>query len=205
MIFDLLWLDGHSTCELPVHATGAGCSRGSRSSGPTWQTPPTTFGDGDAVLAAASDARARRCRRQAPRQPLPAGPALRRVAQGEAGKGQELVVGGWLPGAGRLEGRLGSLLVGYYDDGVLQLRGRVGLGSRRAHSAACSRRSSRRSRATTSPFENTPKLPAPHWVEPELVVEVGFHEWTSAGILRAPRYRGCATTRTPSEVVREIR
>ena len=46
--------------------------------------------------------------------------------------GQELVVGGWLPGAGRLEGRLGSLLVGYHDaeDGrdVLRFAGRVGSG-----------------------------------------------------------------------------
>src|SRR4029079_15092400 len=42
--------------------------------------------------------------------------------------GQELVVGGWLPGAGRLEGQLGSLLVGYHDDGGLQFAGRVGSG-----------------------------------------------------------------------------
>ena len=56
----------------------------------------------------------------------------------------------------------------------------------------------------TSPFEHTPKLPSPHWVEPMLVVEVGFHQWTSAGVLRAPRYRGLRDDKAAAEVVREV-
>jgi bifunctional non-homologous end joining protein LigD len=49
----------------------------------------------------------------------------------------------------------------------------------------------------------TPRLPKPQWVEPELVVEVGFHEWTSQGVLRAPRYRGLRDDKAAADVVRE--
>ena len=119
-------------------------------------------------------------------------------------KGQELVVGGWLPGAGRLDGRLGSLLVGYYDDGDAALRRSGRVGARRAQTQRA-RSEARTARARHSPFEQTPRLPGAHWVEPELVVEVGFQNWTSAGILRAPRYRGLRDDKDASEVVREIR
>ena len=59
----------------------------------------------------------------------------------------------------------------------------------------------------SSPFATTPKLPDPHWVTPKLVVEVAFHEWTSAGVLRAPRYKGLRTDKDAARrgqgVVRE--
>jgi bifunctional non-homologous end joining protein LigD len=58
-------------------------------------------------------------------------------------------------------------------------------------------------RRADSPFVSTPKLPKPQWVDPELVVEVGFHEWTSQGVLRAPRYRGLRDDKPAAEVVRE--
>ncbi len=119
-------------------------------------------------------------------------------------QGQELVVGGWLPGAGRLEGRLGSLLVGYYDDGVLRYAGRVGSGLDE-HKRSVLETKLAPLASDTSPFDKTPKLPDPQWVEPELVVDVGFQNWTGAGILRAPRYRGLRDDKEPSEVVREIR
>jgi ATP-dependent DNA ligase len=40
-------------------------------------------------------------------------------------------------------------------------------------------------------------------VTPKVVVEVAFHEWTSAGILRAPRYKGLRTDKDARDVVRE--
>ena len=55
----------------------------------------------------------------------------------------------------------------------------------------------------TSPFVDAPRLPDAVWVEPELVVEVAFHEWTSAGVLRAPRYRGVRDDKPAADVVRE--
>ena len=119
---------------------------------------------------------------------------------------QELVVGGWLPGAGRLEGRLGSLLVGYHDveNGrpVLRFAGRVGSGIKGAERERLEAQLRPQQRAT-SPFVGAPRLPDAVWVEPELVVEVAFHEWTTAGALRAPRYRGMRDDKRAGDVVRE--
>jgi bifunctional non-homologous end joining protein LigD len=42
-----------------------------------------------------------------------------------------------------------------------------------------------------------------HWAEPELVVEVAFTEWTTAGQLRHPRYLGLRTDKAAEDVVRE--
>ena len=75
-------------------------------------------------------------------------------------------------------GRLGALLIGYYDadeDGspVLRYAGRVGAG----FTVGAERLAPRSARAEASPFVGTqpPTWPA---VEPELVAEVEFQEWT---------------------------
>jgi bifunctional non-homologous end joining protein LigD len=41
------------------------------------------------------------------------------------------------------------------------------------------------------------------WVEPELVAQVGFTEWTGAGRLRHPRFLGLRDDKAAREVVRE--
>ena len=73
---------------------------------------------------------------------------------------QELVVGGWTPGAGKAFG-LGALLVGVYEDGALRYAGKVGafMGTSRASS----RRRSSRSRPTPrrSIHRPRPLLPGP--------------------------------------------
>jgi bifunctional non-homologous end joining protein LigD len=96
--------------------------------------------------------------------------------------------------------------VGYHDrpgaDRPLRFAGRVGSGidaTARAALEACLGPL----RRATSPFDETPRLPDPRWVEPEVVVEVAFHEWTSAGVLRAPRYRGLRDDKPAADVVRE--
>jgi bifunctional non-homologous end joining protein LigD len=42
-----------------------------------------------------------------------------------------------------------------------------------------------------------------HWVEPKLVGQVGFSEWTTAGQLRHPRYQGLRRDKDPASVARE--
>jgi len=205
MVFDVLWLDGHSTCALPYTDRRVVLERLGLA-GPAWQTPPTAYGGGARVLETAEQLG------------LEGVVAKRRDSTYLAGKradawrkvkptlGQELVVGGWLPGAGRLTGRLGSLLVGYHDaeDGqqVLRFAGRVGSG---INGIARDRleKQLRPLRRATSPFVGAPRLPDAVWVEPEMVVEVAFHEWTSAGVLRAPRYRGVRDDKPAADVVRE--
>jgi bifunctional non-homologous end joining protein LigD len=203
MILDVLWLDGHSTCELPYRERRALLERMALN-GPTWQTPPVSTGNGAAVLATATELGLEGVvakRLDSTYQPGRRSDAWRKVKPAAS---QELVVGGWLPGKGRLDGRLGSLLVGYHDrpGGTLRYAGRVGSGldeAKRVRLEALLEPLAR----DTSPFERTPKLPSPHWVDPEVVVEVAFHQWTGAGILRAPRYRGLRDDKVAADVVRE--
>jgi bifunctional non-homologous end joining protein LigD len=202
MVFDVLWLAGHSTCELAYRERRELLEQLDLAA-PSWQTPPTTYGDGDAVLEASRTLRLEGVvakRVDSPYRPGRRSDSWRKV---KTTLGQELVVGGWLPGAGRLEGQLGSLLVGYHDGGgELRFAGRVGSGI-----DATARERLERTlaplRREHSPFVATPRLPSPRWVEPEVVVEVAFHEWTSQGVLRAPRYRGLRDDKAAADVVRE--
>jgi bifunctional non-homologous end joining protein LigD len=202
MVFDVLWLAGHSTCDLPYRERRELLERLALT-GPFWQTPPTTYGGGDGVLETSralglEGVVAKRV--DSPYRPGRRSDSWRKV---KTTLGQELVVGGWLPGAGRLEGQLGSLLVGYHHDDGLAFAGRVGSGID-ATARDRLQRALTPLRRATSPFLHTPKLPSPQWVEPELVVEVEFHEWTSAGVLRAPRYKGLRDDKAAADVVREL-
>jgi bifunctional non-homologous end joining protein LigD len=120
---------------------------------------------------------------------------------------QELVVGGWLPGLRGRTGSLGALLVGYYRDGGLRYAGRVGSGFTEAELTRMMARLERLGRPS-SPFAPEPPLPpdvrrSARFVDPDLVAEVAFSEWTAAGTLRAPSYKGLRDDVDPRRVVRE--
>jgi DNA ligase D-like protein (predicted ligase) len=115
---------------------------------------------------------------------------------------QELVVGGYTAPRGSRE-RLGALLVGYYDDGSLRYAGKVGTGYDRTSLEVLHQRLAPLHRAT-SPFSTGPKPAAEiQWVSPKLVAEIGFSEWTSAGMLRHPRYLGLRDDKPARDVRRE--
>ncbi|MFI5053505.1 MAG: non-homologous end-joining DNA ligase, partial [Acidimicrobiia bacterium] len=202
MVFDVLWLAGHSTCELLYPERRTLLERLGLS-GPHWQSPPATIGNGAAALATSMQLGLEGVvakRLDSPYLPGRRSDAWRKVKPHHE---QEFVVGGWLTGAGRLEGRLGSLLVGYYDtDGALRFAGRVGSGIDETARRMLERRLGPLQRGD-SPFLTTPRLPSPFWVEPEVVVEVAFHQWTNSESLRAPRYRGVRDDKPPTEVTRE--
>jgi bifunctional non-homologous end joining protein LigD len=129
-------------------------------------------------------------------------PAWRKV---KIRRGQELVVGGWLPGEGNRTGTLGALLVGHHDDTGLRYAGRVGTGFNEAELRRLQRRLDDLA-ADASPFVD--EAPAPvrkkaHWVRPEMVVQVEFGEWTVDGVLRHPSYLGERVDKDPRDVVRE--
>lgn len=120
---------------------------------------------------------------------------------------QELVIGGWLPGSGGRAGTVGALLVGYHGAGGLRYAGRVGSGFTEAELARVGRKLRALARQS-SPFAADPALPpdvrrTARFVEPLLVAEVAFSEWTSAGTLRAPSYKGLRDDVDPGRVVRE--
>ena len=120
-------------------------------------------------------------------------------------RGQELVVGGWLPGEGNRTGSLGALLVGYHDDTGLRYAGRVGTGFNEAELRRVQGRLDSLA-ADASPFVEDPPPPVrkkARWVRPEMVVQVEFGEWTVDGVLRHPSYLGERTDKDPRDVVRE--
>jgi DNA ligase D-like protein (predicted ligase) len=118
--------------------------------------------------------------------------------------GQEFVIGGFTDPQGSRTG-FGALLLGYYDpDGQLVYAGKVGTGfsqrvldSLHAFLAKLER---------DRPAFDRGHLPRSgvHWVEPRLVGEVGFSEWTTDGQLRHPRFQGLRDDKDPAEVVREM-
>lgn len=116
---------------------------------------------------------------------------------------QELVVGGFTDPQGKRVG-LGALLVGYYQGDDFVFAGKVGTGLDTAGLLALRAQLDALVRPT-SPFTVATGLPKlrVHWVEPQVVIQVGFMEWTGGGKLRHPRLIGIRTDKIAREVVRE--
>ncbi|HEX3831688.1 MAG TPA: DNA ligase D [Solirubrobacteraceae bacterium] len=204
-IFDLLYLDGHSLMGLPYQERRARLEELGLG-GPAWRVPAAHAGRGQALLEATEA------------QGLEGIVAKRLNSRYEPGRRtgawikikhtrrQELVIAGWLPGEGRRADRIGALLMGVYDEnGSLRHAGRVGTGftdrtlnDLRARLAPLQR--------PESPFATAPKLPRNAvFVEPELVAEIEFREWTGEGVMRAPSFKGLRDDKPPAAVVREDR
>ncbi len=115
---------------------------------------------------------------------------------------QELVIGGWTdPEGGRSD--FGALLVGYYDGPALVYAGKVGTGYDEATLRSLGARLRQLARSRSPFARGKPPTSRVHWVEPRLVAEVGFTEWTRAGKLRHPRFLGLRPDKRAREVVRE--
>jgi bifunctional non-homologous end joining protein LigD len=115
---------------------------------------------------------------------------------------QELVIGGFTaPQGSRTD--FGALLVGYWEDERLRYAGKVGTGFDRATLESLGR-SLRELEREDSPFVDVHPIPrGTRWVEPELVAQIGFSEWTRDGRLRHPRFLGLRDDKPAREVVRE--
>lgn len=117
---------------------------------------------------------------------------------------QELVVGGFTDPQGKRVG-LGALLVGYFEGDDFVFAGKVGTG----FDTRLLRQLRERLDALEIPkppftkAKGLPRLRA-HWVLPEVVVQVGFIEWTVHSKLRHPRLLAIRTDKNAREVVREI-
>jgi bifunctional non-homologous end joining protein LigD len=115
---------------------------------------------------------------------------------------QELVIGGFTaPQGSRTD--FGALLVGYWADDRLRYAGKVGTGFDRATLESLGR-SLRDLEREEPPFADVHPIPrGTRWVEPELVAQIAFAEWTRDGRLRHPRYLGLRDDKPAREVVRE--
>jgi ATP-dependent DNA ligase len=118
---------------------------------------------------------------------------------------QELVVGGFTdPQGGRVG--LGALLVGTFEGDDFVFAGKVGTGFDRSLLLELRERLDGLE-IGEPPFTKGVGLPRlrVHWVRPEVVVQVGFMEWTPHQKLRHPRLIGLRIDKAAREVTREVR
>jgi bifunctional non-homologous end joining protein LigD len=115
---------------------------------------------------------------------------------------QEFVVGGFTEPRNSRQ-HIGALLLGYFDRGNLIYVGHTGGGFTGAGLAEMYRRLEPLERKT-SPFAEVPRTnEKAHWVDPKIVVEVKYSEWTADGKLRQPIYLGTRDDKDPQDVGRE--
>src|SRR5436190_23408829 len=116
----------------------------------------------------------------------------------------EFVVGGYTRGKGS-RGPFGALLLGYWDGEKLRYASHVGSGFDDATVADAKKRLEPL-RRETCPFAEKPELHSPTvWVEPKVVAEVKFQNWTDDGFLRAPVFLRFREDIDPKELRRERR
>jgi bifunctional non-homologous end joining protein LigD len=198
IVFDLLWLDGHSLTDLPY------TERRERLlelglQGDRWLTPAHHVGDGAAMLQAS---RAQGLEGViAKRLDCPYYPGKRSHGWVKVKNVLEtdVVVGGWLPGEGRRATQFGALVVGVHKDGELTYAGRVGTGfDERELDRLGAMLADLEQDA--SPFAGRQPPKETRFVEPVLVARVGYGELTQAGTLRHPRYLGLRDDIDPKTV-----
>ena len=200
-VFDVLWLEGHDVRQLPLRTRKRMLKSALQFHGNVRWTQYRN-GDGEALFKEA-------CRKGwegliAKRADSPyVTTRSKDWFKFKCEHGQELVIGGYTePHGSRVE--FGALLLGYYRDGRLEYAGKVGTGfdTGTLHDLGARLRELERG---SSPFAKaaTIKERGVSWVEPTLVAQIGFTEWTRDGRLRHPRFLGLRDDKSASEVVRE--
>jgi len=203
LIFDVLWMDGHSLMGQPYEAR-RDLLEAMALNGAHWQTPEHTVGEGAALLAASAEQGLEGVVAKRLDSPYRPGSRSGEWVKVKSVSRQELVVGGWMPGKGKRASTIGALLLGVHEPGgALRYAGRVGSGFDEMELERLSGLLGPLARED-SPFSagETPPREAV-FCEPRLVVEVEFAHWTKAGSLRHPVYVGQRDDKEAAEVVRE--
>ena len=189
VIFDLLWLDGHSVMGLPYTDRRELLER-LELKGSNWQVPDHVTGDGRDLQAAT---RAQGLegivakRLDSPYEPGRRSTSWRKIKNVQR---TDVVVCGWMPGEGRRSNSIGALLVAVEEEGHLRYAGRVGTGftDRELDRLLGLLTPLVRDEVPWTAGSRPPRGAV--LVEPRHVAEVEYIEWTSDGVLRAPSYKG---------------
>ncbi|HEX4297137.1 MAG TPA: DNA ligase D, partial [Devosia sp.] len=189
-VFDLLELDGEDLRRLPLVERKAKLRR---LIGKTRQTDPVQFsehvvGEGEKFYKAMCEGGFEGAIAKLGRSHY-IGDRTRDWLKLKCVHRQEFVIGGWRPS--EKKSTFASLLLGTWEGGRLVYRGRVGTGFNARSAADLQQKMDARSRQT-SPFADAPRdiSRRARWIDPELVGEVAFTEFTSDGHLRHPSFMG---------------
>jgi bifunctional non-homologous end joining protein LigD len=202
VVFDLLYLDGSDLTAEP-YARRRELLEGLGLDGESWQTPSYLVGHAEELLAASAEQKLegivlkRLDSRYAPGKRNGAWLKVKTVGR------QEFVIGGWVAGEGRRGGRLGSILLGAYDEeGAFRYAGKVGTGfSERDLDQLLARL--RPLARRSNPFANRRGPRDANFVEPELVAEIEFRELTAEGMVRHGSFKGLREDKSAAQVVLE--
>ncbi|MCU1462576.1 MAG: hypothetical protein JWO37_2651 [Acidimicrobiales bacterium] len=203
-IFDVVVLGGNTLFDQPWTARRE-LLESLELNGASWQVPAAHLGAeaGASVFDATKEAGLEGVVTKRTNSRYEPGKRSRNWLKVKHTRSQELVIGGWASGEGRRAGRIGALLMGYYDEhGALHYAGNVGTGF--------TERMLEELEATFAPlvrpdppFAEPPRLPNVTWLDPKLIAEVAFTEWTREGTMRHPSFKGLRDDKPAAEVVRE--
>ncbi len=210
MAFDLLYLDGRALLNVPLEDRKRLLKSVLREH-PRVRFAAHVVGEGTAFYAAAGAqglegviAKLRRSRYEPGRR---SNAWLKLKIRPE----QELVVGGWTPGAGNARD-LGALAVGVYEDGKLRFAGKVGAGFTGSNRKTLLEKMTPLV-ADDPPFDPPPPrdyrgrwggdLGSVTWIRPELVIRAELGGWSRDGIVRQAAFKGLEPDRDPTAVIRE--
>jgi len=204
VIFDLLHLDGRPLFSLPYDARreqleALGLSGSS-------YTTADSFRDakGSDILQVTKDAGLEGVIAKQRSSPYVQGKRSDSWIKVKNVRTQEVVIGGWTEGAGSRQGSMGALLLGIPSTDGLRFVGKVGTGFSAPDRQLLMEllRPDARKRSPFMPATEV-KGPSVHFVRPRHVGEVRFSEWTAAGHLRHPTWRGLRDDKVPTDVVVE--
>ncbi|MFF7179229.1 ATP-dependent DNA ligase [Streptomyces sp. NPDC008121] len=195
VLFDVLFLDGRLLTGR-TWAQRRGELEGLALSGPTWSTPGALIGHGETALRATREhgLEGLVCKRISSR--YEPGERSRHWIKIRNMRTADIVVGGWLPGGGRLTGLPGSVLMGQRHAGGLRYVGSVGTGWSEPERADLARLLYA-AEIEECPFSEVPPVAGAHWVLPRLVGEVRYAVRTRAGMLRQPSWLRLRPDLTP--------
>jgi bifunctional non-homologous end joining protein LigD len=205
-VFDLIELEGEPLLDLPLTERRARLEKLVDRRNRTVRVSET-FDDGEALLVAAEEQELEGIIAKRADSKYQPGKRTREWLKIKTHGRQEFIIAGYTKGQGRRAGRLGSLILAVKRGDELVYVGNCGTGFTDQEIDKLIRLLEPLERPTP-PFEVVPKMPKVKkgdvvWVEPKLVCEVEFSEWTHDGRLRAPSYQGLREDKTADEVRRE--
>ncbi|GAA3504447.1 ATP-dependent DNA ligase [Streptomyces prasinosporus] len=202
ILFDVMHLDGRSLLREPyVRRREKLLDLGL--DGPFWSTPAAIVGHGAEALRATVEhgLEGLVCKRlDSVYEP---GVRSRAWIKIRNMRSEDVLVGGWLPGKGRLTGLPGAVLVGQRAGGRLRYVGGVGTGwseAERTELAALLKAAA----TDVCPFDPPPAVPDARWVVPRLVGEVRYSTRTRGGMLRQPSWLRLRPDLAPEDAAADL-
>jgi bifunctional non-homologous end joining protein LigD len=204
-LFDVLEADGEPVVDLPLVERRARLAALVDFGGEVRLSE--TFEDGPALYAAAEEQGLEGVVSKKADSRYHPGRRTRDWLKAKAHQSQELAIAGYTKGKGRRAGTLGALVLALDRGGEWEWAGNVGTGFTDGEIEKLLAKL-RPLERKTSPFRTPPKMAKVRredvvWVEPKLVAQVEFAEWTHDGRLRAPSYKGLREDKEATEARRE--